>query len=271
MADEKGFDRSIYPELEVYWEKFEETVKPYIHIETKIDNNMSLWQSKFGGFPYWPKDIEYPAGKDGEPMYLVAQINFNEIPPLEQFPKTGILQWFITGDGLYGLAGYKFTDMVIQYGWKIVYFKEIEKFKKNILTNFSFLPKPKELDPWPPVINGCSLQFKKEYAPVACSDYQFKTNFGNPFDFFDSIDTSLIDSYNTDYPASGHKIGGYADFAQVDPREPEWGYNTLLLQIDCEPSKGIDFGSAGVGHLFIKEQDLKKLDFTKVMYHWDCG
>jgi len=199
----------------------------------------------------------------------------DRVPQLERFPEKGILEWFVSPDSfLYGLDDYKFDAMITQKNWRVVYFSEIEKNIENLISDFSFLPNPKDYETWPPVIKPCSLRFKKDYAPVAISDYQFNEIFGDPFDFFEQlgeVGNDVMDAYSIDYSGRGHKIGGYADFAQIDPREPSWGYNILLLQIDSEPSKDIDFGSAGVGHLFIKKDDLKKLEFSKVMYHWDCG
>ncbi|MBK6997000.1 MAG: DUF1963 domain-containing protein [Lewinellaceae bacterium] len=29
-------------------------------------------------------------------------------------------------------------------------------------------------------------------------------------------------------------------------------------------------GDMGVGHFFIREQDLAALDFSRVLYDWDC-
>lgn len=45
--------------LEPFREKLEATVKPYIKIKTRLTRKASLWQSKFLGFPYLPKDFDY--------------------------------------------------------------------------------------------------------------------------------------------------------------------------------------------------------------------
>lgn len=96
-------DRIELPsELEPYKQRIESTIKPYIEIKAKVDNQMSLWQSKFGGFPYLPKNIGYPTNSKGEYLLLLAQINFNEVFSLVDFPKTGILQFYILPDEYYG-------------------------------------------------------------------------------------------------------------------------------------------------------------------------
>ena len=42
-----------------------------------------LFDSKLGGIPYYPKDMEYPRGKNNvfanEPMVLLAQLNFEKL------------------------------------------------------------------------------------------------------------------------------------------------------------------------------------------------
>ncbi|MBO7381562.1 MAG: DUF1963 domain-containing protein, partial [Neisseriaceae bacterium] len=40
-------------------------------------------------------------------------------------------------------------------------------------------------------------------------------------------------------------------------------------QIDSK--NGIMWGDAGVGNFFITADDLKKRDFSRVLYNWDCA
>ena len=69
------------------------------------------------------------------------------------------------------------------------------------------------------------------------------------------------------------KLREYPAFTQCDPRYYDKNlarFNTLLLQLDCEDECDLMFGYAGVANFFINEEDLKKLDFTKGLYNWDC-
>jgi uncharacterized protein YwqG len=73
------------------------------------------------------------------------------------------------------------------------------------------------------------------------------------------------------FPDEGHKIGGYAYFTQSDPRDEkedrsDW---VLLLQMDSQ-GDDILWGDVGVGNFFIHPDDLKRKDFSKVLYNWDC-
>lgn len=44
----------------------------------------------------------------------------------------------------------------------------------------------------------------------------------------------------------------------------------LLLQIDTDDALNIMWGDAGVANFFIREKDLINLDFSNVVYNWDC-
>ena len=72
-----------------------------------------------------------------------------------------------------------------------------------------------------------------------------------------------------------HQMGGYPYFTQNDPREggryPE--LDVLLFQIDSDGQDGHDlivWGDCGVANFFISREDLKKRDFSKAGYNWDC-
>ena len=70
---------------------------------------------------------------------------------------------------------------------------------------------------------------------------------------------------------AGHKIGGYPNFTQSDVRKIG-DYEILLLQIDSEGTEKneIMWGDCGIANFFIREKDLKELNFEKVIYNWDC-
>ncbi|HNI26728.1 MAG TPA: YwqG family protein, partial [Leptospiraceae bacterium] len=67
----------------------------YIKIKSKKKGKTELWQSKFAGSPYLPKNKKHPLTKKGEHLYLLAQINFEEMPELHPFPQKGLLQFWI--------------------------------------------------------------------------------------------------------------------------------------------------------------------------------
>ena len=67
---------------------------------------------------------------------------------------------------------------------------------------------------------------------------------------------------------------GYPSFTQEDPRTEDSPFDTLLLQIDSmrgeENNYSILWGDCGVANFFIAQSDLENLDFSRVLYNWDC-
>jgi len=260
-------DIDLSPELEPFRDKIEATVKSFAKITAKKNQKLTWWQSKFGGLPYLPKDYDYPRDSQGNPLFLLAQINFTEVPDLDDFPEQGILQFYI-GDSENDLYGHDLENPFQQDKFRVIYFPEIIHAEADLVTDFSFLPKPENL----PFSESCSLQFEKQIAPVSSWDYQFDEIFGEDFfaQFGDKED-GIWQEYDDKFPGDGHKIGGYAYFTQNDPRPYISNEKyVLLLQVDTDNEVDIMWGDSGIGNFFIKPQDLEKLDFSNVLYNWDC-
>jgi len=80
--------------IEEFKQKYQ---REYIELSADPDDDMTVYQSKFGGVPYLPDNFEYPFSRlyPDKPLMLLAQINFEEMPSLEDFPEKGILQIYI--------------------------------------------------------------------------------------------------------------------------------------------------------------------------------
>ena len=96
-----------------------ETKQPAIRLTTRRSDHITATNSKFGGLPYLPKNFAYPTDDKGNPLKLLAQLNFGELPPLADFPSEGILQFFVLHDGSIGLGGGLNTDYKVIYHEKI--------------------------------------------------------------------------------------------------------------------------------------------------------
>jgi uncharacterized protein YwqG len=255
-------------ELEQFRDQIEASVKPYIHITPTENEALNLWQSKFGGLPYLPKDCEYPRDNKGNPLFLLAQINLAEMPELEGFPEEGILQFYIADADDYGLD---FDNPKKQDRFRVLYFPEVSKSEGDLITDFSFLPSPELL----PFVYGmaCSLVFQQNVMPVTVEDFQFQTLLGDDFlARFGEKEEEIIEEYVEKFEAEGHRVGGYPLFTQEDPRTNLKGEEEyrLLLQIDTDPQIDLMWGDSGVANFFMTQTDLDNLDFSKVLFHWDC-
>lgn len=261
-----AYQLELSPALEKYRDKIESSIKPYIVISAEKNEKLVFWQSKLGGLPYLPKGFEYPKGVQGNPLFLLAQINFEEVPCLEGFPQGGILQFYIADDDFYGA---NWDNPTQQESFQVIYFPTISKTEDDLVTDFSFLPEPKGL----PFFGSSSLQFKKKVAPVGYTDYEFEKLLGvHFFEQFGDKEDDIWEEYAEKFSSEGHKIGGYAYFTQEDPRLDKESVEKyiLLLQIDTDNAVDIMWGDSGVGNFFIPQTDLEKLDFSRVLYTWDC-
>jgi len=253
---------SLPKELLPYKKNIEATKQIYIPIELKKAKDISLTTSKVGGYPYLPMDMEYPIGKDGVDLNFLAQINFAEMPPLQNYPTHGILQFYID---------YKMNidyDDALNSNIEVIYHETIEQ---SYQTQFPKLDEIREDEAYlSPIYNNCEFKMifcSPEYEAVGYSDFRF--------DEIEITEDSARNAYYKDsLSSSGHKVGGYAFFAQADPREYKWDklgdYTHLLFQLDSDDKNNIMWGDVGVGNFFIRPQDLKSRDFSKVLFNWDC-
>ncbi len=92
------------PAKRIYQRLKEVSEVDYIRFELE-EKETHIFDSKVGGAYYVPRDQNLPVNqKTGAPLYLLTQINFEQIPHIKDFPEKGLLQIFISGDdGVYGL------------------------------------------------------------------------------------------------------------------------------------------------------------------------
>lgn len=219
----------------------------------------TLFQSKIGGKPYMPIGVEYPMHtKKGRPLLLLAQINFAEMPPLENFPTKGILQFFI--DGLDGdFFGIDFDDVWKQDGFRVIYYPEILP-ESQLQTDFSAYKVDVPYSEYGfNLLGEYPIIYKEIETEDDCNDYYNERNIFN-------------------------KIGGVPCFVQGDPfanpyidddgnfcksNVSAWSFE-MLLQIGGN-EQGILWGGYNSANFFIKPKNLKNLDFSEVAFCWAGG
>ena len=254
-------------EFEKYRPLIEETMKPVVVVDTKVSKT-SLFQSKFAGDPYFPLSMEYPTNNNGQPLKLLAQINFTEVPKhLANFPEEGILQFYI--DGYDDVLGMDFDNGQNQEGFRVIFHESVVHDETKLVQDFSFV-KIVDEEMYFPVEREMALSFKAGFEPLSIDDFRSNDMYASILKSIEDDDT-LEDAFYDALTGDGHKIGGYPYFTQEDPRA--YGDYTdstiMLLQID---SVGDDilWGDCGVGNFFITAEELNNKDFSKVLYNWDC-
>jgi uncharacterized protein YwqG len=254
--------------LALHWPELEKLKLPSVLIKAVPKNDLTLQQSKFGGYACLPADFEYPKDANGNFMYPLAQINFREVPLLENYPRSGYLQFYISGsDDAYGLD---LNDPQSHKNFRVLYFEEheVEKY----MTDFSFLDDVMQNNQTP-VSGSHALTFSKKVDYVGPGDVRFEeTGFLSAIiEKYPAIEDDLGEAIYDTFSCDGHKIGGYACFTQTDPRSYSDQFRNYILLFQMDSDDKIMWGDVGIANFFIHPDDLAKKDFSKVMYNWDCG
>lgn len=250
------------------------TEKPVTYFTLEKKKN-EIFDCKIGGAYFIPKDQEIPVDKiSGKPLFLLAQINFSKIEPIEHFPTKGLLQIFISGDD--DVYGCDFDHPTVQSQWAIRYLDEIPE---KIPDDRVFLPQANE-ETMLPFPNEAEYALVEHHTTqtVSINDYRFDDCFSSAcknflkegqntiWDLDNDIRDSLIDKLKT----FACQINGYPCFTQADPRENMSGEIPEILLFQLDTVEDIMWGDSGVANFFINENDLRRKDFSKVVYNWDC-
>lgn len=267
----------------------EKTAMPAYHISIVKDGIPSLFDSKFGGVPYWELSKEYPVDSSGNKMMLLAQINFTkEALKDDRLPYEGMLQFFIAMDDVYGLD---FDEPASQKDFRVVFHEKINPSvtKEQVLELDIPIATDKKNEEYTPVFRETTVQFIKTNAYMGTEDAGFaavfqdavKELFGEETGengFWDYLDDEEGNYLCDELGSTGHWVLGYPFFTQTDIREnmdeeTAKYYDTLLFQMDSEMEDHEDYtlwGDCGVANFFMNQEALKNRDFSKVVYNWDC-
>ena len=212
------------------------TLKEVITIEAHEVDNLALTDSKFGGYPYVPKDGRIPRDSEGNPFFMVAQINCEQLPENNIYPKKGLLQfWIIDGDDLFGLD---LQNPCSNAGKRILYFPKptdglsLDEVKLQYVLTEEYTP----MTPY----KELALTFTKREEGITLSDVNFDRLFTDMWNetFSDKIETiwdlpqetrELLGELLPE--GAEHRIGGYG---RRTHHLPSYSFRwTLMVIILC--------------------------------------
>lgn len=267
-----------------------------------------ITDSHLGGVPYLPHDGKYPMGEDGQMLWLCAQINFAQMPAMEDFPTEGILQFFLSDfdyDGGFGL--YSGEDGTVQSQWKVCWYPKVD----DTVTGQECAAKmPASWDSGEELFRVPDEPLKISFQPVGQEgvnhgDFRFDMFFADalkkrlpeeeperyePYEIWDETpgnrehpNRKALEQIIEQMKCGGCKAGGYPRYEQDDPRLygeelPAW--DTLLLQLDGDTftypcgdigQKAFISLNGGTLNFVIRLEDLRKRDFSKVLAEWACS
>lgn len=264
--------------------------KEVIYIKAEKADDLSLEESKFGGFPFVPLGGAIPTNAEGNQLALLAQINCAQLPENNMYPSDGWLQIWCLEDEMYGFCSDTIQPETNQ---KVLYIPAGTQGEPLERVVAMYQPYGDEECPlWfineQGAIWGMRLSFTHGQQGITYSDGRFRDLFldrwnkrypeqavENFYDLPDEIFENVVDIH--DGSDCAHQLGGYPYFTQYDPRYERDSteltkYTEVLFQIDSQFDTEWDlcWGDAGVRNFFISREDLEALDFSDLLYNFDC-
>ena len=257
------------------------TCREVIRIALSLADNLALTDSKLGGIPYIPQGGALPTSVDGKPLFMLAQINCEQLPENTLYPQKGLLQFWIaaTEAPLYGLD----YEAPCSNDFKqVIYYPTFGEALSidDFINDYTFDDKNLPFNSK----RQFALHFKKDTESISLEERAatqfffekwneaFSTHITTIDEFFDEVPDDIceeINAYLLKEP-TGHKIGGYPYFIEYDPREENDPHTFLLLQIDIDNVEGeeICWGNlGGVANFFISPEDLDNCKFDNIFFH----
>ena len=247
--------------------------------------------TKLGGLPYWPKDLPYPTTSKGKKLMLLAQLNLEDFAGCDRLPSHGLLQFFIDSDD--DCSGMDFDDGCNQDGFRVVWHESIDTGVTS--SDVEALDIPTSYDSWDealgnPLCGEFALDIRQETCWInpACDAFDevflrcSRQLLGDEAvdgrdDWYSCLAKSDSDRIFDLFEIKGplHQVLGYPFFTQNDPRYVDSlkDLDTLMLQVDSDGVKGRDrvlWGDVGIGNFFINGESLRRGDFSRVLFNWDC-
>jgi uncharacterized protein YwqG len=273
--------KSLFDDFKLgkYWSDLEPLLRSEIRIFTdpKNESEIKIGQSKIGGLPDLPNNVDWFKENNGKSLSFIAQINCSELKTFEQnlkLPDNGIIYFFYSAE---------------QEAWGFDT-KDEDKFKVYYSASTDNIVRkdaPSDLEAHS-IYKSCILNYKNSVS-LPSWENELVRNRLNDKELGSYIEITSNEEMN--------KMFGYADNVQGemelecqlvtnglycgdetgynDPRRPQlekgMGDWNLLLQIDSEEDKtGMMWGDAGRLYFWIKEQDLKNLNFDKSWFILQC-
>lgn len=226
--------------------------------------------SRIGGRPYGG-GLPWPLGPGGRPMLFLGQIDFADLPPLEDFPARGLLQLFAAVD-----AKGQPRDLETAEHRTLRWFPDPQG-------GAVLAPPPGLPEARPPLsprarLHGLALGFTLDVHQPCPGTYPFETVFADLSGRLPEgpetaarLDRLLEQAWQSCNSSPPHWAGGHPCFVQTDPRpgEAPVRLDRVLLHLDC--GDDLCLGDSGMLNLMISQADLRDRRFDRAFCTWDCA
>lgn len=258
-------------EVDRFWAAVHAASLPMAKIRPSAKAPPKAHQSRIGGRAFAGGQAWPVSPRDGRPMLFLAQINFADLPQIEDFPASGLLQVFVSCDGQGNIESTEAEeDRVLRW------FSEPAGDETLPLPSMlDDLKKPGTLSRRA-LAEGIALNFKSAEAkgnpysnqlgallPDVTRQLGETKTVQAALDRLDAKCEAIVEGYGT------HWVGGHPRFVQDAPRDDVGALDRVLLHLGFDDD--VCLGDAGELNLLISKQDLQRRDFSRALCYWDCA
>ena len=258
------------------WEYFEKHLKSEIRIKPKhVDENLiNIGQSKLGGRPDLPSNIEWPKQKNGKHLVFLAQINFEELDQRElDLPDKGMLYFFCEeAQEFYG------DSKDNQEDFRTIFIEEAADLERIETPNtFTILRNGR--------YKACALEFSNSYSlpnwehslvdeMITFQEHQAYVDISSSGQYISKLFGHSINvqgpmEYQCEMVDRGLSWSDVteAEEGSIETASEKW---KLLFQLDSEDEAKMMWGDVGRLYFWIKEDDLKNRQYDKTWMIFQC-
>ena len=226
--------------------------------------------SRIGGPAFLPEGAQWPLDKEGAPMAFLAQIDFGELPRLEDYPESGVLQFFIARDIYFG-ADFAKPDAG---DFRLVYLTDTDVSGTLRASRYDGRNGEDFYTPlYSDQLQHTGVRLAGKPGSVAPHVFSFNLRRDLPEiltgDNY-AILNALVQQGYGDVPEV-HHIGGHPQFTQDDWRRTEELQQADRVLLNLWSHDGLMWGDAGQGQFLIRREDLKARRFDRAYYSWDSS
>jgi uncharacterized protein YwqG/predicted DNA-binding protein (MmcQ/YjbR family) len=250
--------------------EIERLARPALLLKTKRtpEGKLAVGRSKIGGRPDLPDGLGWPAHR-GKPLAFLAQLNLAELPgaaSVEELPRTGMLWffsvfgWQVEGDADPQLPRGRPTRSWTQVLWQADNAARLRRV------------------PTPPTVNSFQAS-GVEFVPITCLPASaeepavtrrgWKESEKEKYEDLQSTFEAVCDDALGNPPR--HLLLGFADYEQEFVEAVAEEGLRLLFQLASDDNPAMGWGDGGYLYFFLRPQDLKRRNFTRVTKDYQCG
>ncbi|MCL6251447.1 DUF1963 domain-containing protein [Altererythrobacter sp. KTW20L] len=215
---------------------------------------------------FLPPGETWPEDGDGVPMEFLVQIDFAALPPLPDYPASGVLLLFVGQTDSHGVDFDDPRASSIHARW----FARPDEGR--VATTQP--PAPEPVSPFSSVAREVGVALAAGSLEAMEPDYsdwrivqRLEGQLRRP-----GIER-IEDIYNDEarMPPLRHHIGGHPVFVQQDVRYPGHcdDYDRVLLRLTSDDH--VIWGDVGEANVLITPTDLRACNFSRLAFTWDCS